>query len=94
MILCKDCCWYEKAHILLSDGTTRDYTDDDVDDLGIKNCVSCDVGINVGGRCKYYSYNDTCWMEEDDFCSKGQMTALEHNNKWNEQLKEQINEWM
>lgn len=89
MILCKDCCWYEKEHILMNDGTTRDYTDKDVNALGIKNCVSCDVGVNVGGRCKYYSYNDTCWMQEDDFCSKGQINAYGINNKSYEQLKGQ-----
>lgn len=87
MIKCKDCCWYEKEHILLNDGSTREYTDADVDDLGIKNSVSCDVGINVGGRCKYYPYNDSCWMGEEDFCSKGQKSAFTPNNL--EQLKEQ-----
>ena len=85
MIRCKDCCWYEKKHILLEDGSTRDYAENEDDILGVET----DIGINVGGRCKYYSYNNTCWMEDDDFCSKGQIIPHGINNKSYEQLKEQ-----
>lgn len=89
MILCKDCCWYEKAHILLDDGTAREYTDEEKE---LPVGVDASVGINVGGRCRYYSYNKTSWMSEDDFCSKGQKSPNKNNNKWLLMLKEKKND--
>ena len=77
MIRCKDCIWYEPAHVLFEDGTTREFTEEEKP-LG----VTADVGINVGGRCKYFDYNKACWMGEEDFCSRGQKISYDHDNKF------------
>lgn len=44
VVYCKDCKWYEPAHILHDDGS-KTYVDENAP------LVTADVGINVGGQC-------------------------------------------
>lgn len=75
VVRCKDCCHWKPPHIRLNDGKQRAYKpgDKDNDPLGIG--VSCDIGINVGGKCWLdyktgYGEDKRVFRGENDFCSR------------------------
>jgi len=75
IVRCKDCCHWKPPHIRLNDGKQRAYKpgDKDNDPLGIG--VSCDIGINVGGKCWLdyktgYGEDKRVFRGENDFCSR------------------------
>jgi hypothetical protein len=73
VVRCKDCKYFIPEHIMLDDGTTRAYTEEEKKlPLG----VSGDVGINCGSRCMRHLYWEEnsipFWFQENDFCSYGE----------------------
>lgn len=77
IIRCQECGYWQDACVLLNDGRMRQYTEADVDALGIKNMVSISVGINQGAKCLYeeqrgWSHDHTTFRSADDFCSRAQ----------------------
>lgn len=75
VVRCKDCCHWKPPHILLNDRKQRAYKpgDKDNDPFGIG--VSCDIGINVGGKCWLdyktgYGEDKRVFRGENDFCSR------------------------
>lgn len=70
VVRCKDCIYWQKPQIRLSDGTYRDYKEYEEFQL-----VDSSVGINIGSYCNLYNRdhkNDIPqFMGKDDFCSKG-----------------------
>lgn len=77
VVRCRDCVFWQKPHVRLPDGTTRDYLPGEIDTLiGIPG-VTADVGINVGSYCDGYWAKDYVadgrreWKNENDYCSRG-----------------------
>lgn len=75
VVRCKDCCHWKPPHIRLNNGKQRAYKpgDKDNDQFGIG--VSCDIGINVGGKCWLdyktgYGEDKRVFRGENDFCSR------------------------
>lgn len=62
VVRCKDCVYFRERHVLLADGTERDYTSGE-------ESVTADVGINVGSQCR--KEEEPCFREGCDFCSRG-----------------------
>lgn len=73
---CKDCIWWNEEHILLDDGTTRAYTEEE---KRLPFGVTSDVGINVGATCRRYPYIENFWMGADDYCSHFEERTEEHD---------------
>lgn len=79
---CEECIYFQCDKVLLSDGTYRDYTEEE-----IKNgkCVTLDVGINAGSRCMriwHWERNDIpVWFDKDDYCSYGRKKLKEIERK-------------
>lgn len=62
VVRCKDCVYFRDRHILLPDGTERDYADGE-------DHVMADVGVNCGSQCR--KEEEPCFREGGDFCSRG-----------------------
>ena len=69
---CEECIYFQCEKVLLSDGTYRDYTEEE-----IKNgkSVTIDVGINVGSQCmrirQWERSGIPVWFNEKAYCSYG-----------------------
>lgn len=62
VVRCKDCVYFRDRHVLLPDGSERDYADGE-------ECVTADVGVNVGSQCR--KEEEPCFRGGGDFCSRG-----------------------
>ena len=74
VVWCKNCIYWKPPHILLNDGTERDYTESEKKSLF--SLVPMTVGINVGAQCTKnansgYDCDKTIFMSANDYCSKG-----------------------
>lgn len=78
VVRCKDCRFWQKPQVLLSDGTRRDYLPDEIDPLMGRPSVTADKGINVGSYCNgywttlYVAHGHHEWKNENDYCSRGE----------------------
>lgn len=71
VVRCKDCKWYDPAHIRLNNGERGEYKDYSKNDLfGL--FVTTDIGINIGGRCMGTVYIENLFRKPEDFCSRGE----------------------
>lgn len=73
VVRCKDCKWFVPKHILMDDGSTREYTEEEKKlPLGVPG----NVGINCGSRCmRHISWLENSvpvWVQENDYCSYGE----------------------
>ena len=73
VVRCKDCKHFIPRQILLKDGTSRAYTEDE---KRLSFGVMGDVGINCGSRCMrcpFWRGNSIpVFVDENDFCSYGE----------------------
>ena len=73
VVRCKDCKYFVPKHILLKDGSTRDYTEEE---RKLPFGVTGDVGINCGSICMLHDYwaenRFPVYVNENDFCSYGE----------------------
>ena len=82
IVRCEECMYYDPPHI--EDGTRRyeykDMPSDAFDGLGT-GLVHSGYGVNVGGRClrskSRLARGKSIFMDEDDFCSRGERKADE-----------------
>lgn len=72
VVRCRECKWYDPAHIRLNDGTRGEYRDYQPNDILEVGFVTVDIGINVAGRCVRETYIDSLYRKPDDFCSRGE----------------------
>lgn len=69
VVRCKDCVYFRERHVLLADGTERDYATGE-------EWFAADVGINVGSQCR--REEEPCFRDGCDFCSRGVRKVDDH----------------
>lgn len=87
VVFCRDCKFWHDAYVEQNDGTKRKYREDDVDPLGIKNCVTLEVGVNIGAMCRYelgrgWFTDKTVYRRADDYCSRGETRPCSYDEWW------------
>lgn len=75
VVHCEDCAWWEDEHVLLSDGTTRPYTEEEKENCPLG--VTADIGINVGSRCMVNPHITSLFRNANDYCSRAMRKKVE-----------------
>ncbi len=75
LVRCKNCQHWKPPHISLNDGRQRLYREGEKDKDPFRIGVTCDVGINVGGKCwlehnSGYGRDMRVFRKADDYCSR------------------------
>ena len=87
VVHCRDCMYWRDEYIKQNDGRERQYTDADVDALGIRNSVTNEVGINMGAMCRRednrgWAVDKSLFRNADDFCSRGELRPCCYEQWW------------